>query len=149
MKRTLIASALALCAGLLPAGAEFIGDTPAVNGTVVVPIGAARAQRCVHGSVANGTFGWVMSVTGGKIFSLTTGAPTIDDVNIGFYTSLSNCQGAANVAGNYVNSFGNEGGIVPSTATRAIVYTGSIPVFPEHAGYARPNVAFTYTETTP
>jgi hypothetical protein len=150
MKRTLIASTLlALSAALLPAGADLASSTPTVSGTIVVPVGAARVQRCVHGSVANGTFGWVMNVTGGRNFTLTTGAPTIDDVNIGFYTSLSPCQGAANVAGNYLNSFGNESGQVPLSATKAIVYTGSIPVFPEHLGYARANVAFTYTETLP
>lgn len=150
MKRTLIASTLlALAAGLAPAAADISGEASIAGGTLVVPSGAARAQRCANGSVPNGTFGWILNVTGGKLFSLTTPTPAIDDVNIGFYISLTPCDAAANIAGAYSNSFGNESGVVPSNATKAIIYSGSVPAPPEHSGYARPNTPFVYTETTP
>lgn len=150
MKRTLIASAvLALTAAVIPSSAELAGDVTAASGTIIVPSGAGRAQRCANGTLANGTLGWILNVTPGKLFSLTTPAPTLDDVNIGFYVSLTPCAAAANLAGAYVNSFGNESGTVPSGATKAIIYSGSIPLPPEHTGSARMNTPFVYTETTP
>lgn len=152
MKRTLFATltfALLALAGAAPSSAELTGDVPAVSGTIVVPAGAARAQRCAQGYAVNGTFGWILSVTPGKLFSLTTPAPSLDDVNIGFYKTITPCDQSANIAGSYTNAPGNESGVVPALATKAIIYSASLPAPPEHTGHARPNTPFTYTETTP
>lgn len=149
MKRTLIRTALcALSLAIAPARAveTLPAPEPSTSGTIQVPAGMSRAQRCAHGTLANGTFGWVLSVTAGYTFTLTTPAPSLDDVNIGFYTSLTPCASGAAIAGSYTNAFGNEGGTVPTGATKAIIYTGSVPNPPDHLGYARPNTAFTYTQ---
>lgn len=149
MKRTLICTALcALALASMPARAVENPPTPeATSGTIVIPAGMSRAQRCAHGTAPNGTFGWVLSVTAGYTFTLTTPTPSLDDVNIGFYTSITPCASSAAIAGSYANAFGNESGTVPTGATKAILYTGSVPNPPDHVGYARPNTAFTYTQT--
>jgi len=109
------------------------------NGTVLLPsAGTARAQRC--DGVPNGTFGYVLDVTGGADFTLTAdGGDDVNDFDIAFYKSITACTADADAVaaeGDHTPVAGDESGNVPPDAEVAIVtlYVGT------------PNSAFTYTE---
>jgi hypothetical protein len=137
-----------------PAGASTGSSTTTtvdreVHGTVAIPTGLPRQEgnftRCT-GAMAGitGTYTIINSVTPGANFSLTADAGTwAVDFDISFYASGPICGGsiaptAVTPPLPYQNSGGDEHGVVPSTATFAVVTLLS----------PTPNQAFTYQEFT-
>lgn len=143
--RRLITLAL-LASVALPVAPRAVADTE-VTGHVQVPTATvARVHRCVDttlGSGQQGTFGWTLQVTPGKRFTVAAVDPA-NDFDIAFYSDLGSCAGAPAGPGpvtpvdQHTNRTGDEHGVVPSTATIAIVNL-----------FAGPGGSFTYGETDP
>lgn len=143
IRRALVLLVTAACVAPGPARAERTvrGTIRVATGTPVSD-GQARPQRCLHAldDGFQGTFGWVLDVTGGATFALDGTSP-LTDVDIDFFRTLTPCQSDPDVATypddeTYDNQTGDESGAVPPFATAAIVTMRNGP----------PDATFVYSE---